>query len=103
MKIWHLLIVIVFGYFTYILGTVHECKAKGMKPSRKFDLTLKSWFFLFTFKKLYVCDECKKVHRRTKDDLDICEGRFKHKVFVSQHCHRGYPTCGRSIKHSFLS
>lgn len=86
MKVWQVLLMLIFGYCTYIFGAIREYNAKGMKPSRKFDLTVKSLFSIFTFKRFYICDECGKIHKRMKDDLDICGGWYEHKVFVSQNC-----------------
>ena len=86
MKIWEFIIVLIFGYSCYCLGATWEQNAKGMKPSRKHDLSVKSLFTIVTFGRFYLCDECGQVHRRKPDDLDICGGPYAHKVFVSQKC-----------------
>ena len=73
----------VFAFFT---GVMCEKIAVGMKPSRSIELWIESIFSLITFKKFFICDKCGKIHRRQIDDLDICGGKFAHKVFVSNHC-----------------
>lgn len=89
MKVYQLILVVLIAWAYWMLGAVCEKRATGMKPSRKIDLTIKSIFSLITFKKFYICDECGKIHKREETDLDICGGRFAHKVFVANRCASG--------------
>lgn len=86
MKVAEILIVLMVMAWAFLTGVMCEKVAIGMKPSRSIELWIESIFSLITFKKFFICDKCGKIHRRQIDDLDICGGKFAHKVFVSNHC-----------------
>ena len=57
-----------------------------MKLSRKIELIFYSLFSILTFHKYYICDECRKIHKRTGNEFEICGGWYEHHVFVSNDC-----------------
>lgn len=63
-----------------------KVKVKGMRLKRKIELTFYSIFSIITFHKYYICEDCHKIHKRTRNEFEVCGGWYKHHVFVSKDC-----------------
>ncbi len=54
-----------------------------MVITRRIDFFLRNLFYRTSLKKYYICDHCKKIHRRKSDDLLLDENRG---YIVSEEC-----------------
>ena len=57
-----------------------------MKIKRRIQLIFYSIFSIITFHKYYICEECHKVHKRTGNEFEVCDGWYKPHIFVSNDC-----------------
>lgn len=53
---------------------------------RRVQLTFYSIFSIITFHKYYICEECHKIHKRTGNEFEVCDGWYKPHIFVSNVC-----------------
>ena len=57
-----------------------------MKIKRKIELIFYSLFSIVTFHKYYICEDCKKINKRTGNEFEVCGGSYSSHVFVSNDC-----------------
>lgn len=57
-----------------------------MRIKKKIELTFCSLFSIVTFHKCYICEDCRKIHKRTGNEFEVCGGWYRHHIFVSNDC-----------------
>lgn len=72
---------------------------RGMKIVRKFQILFYILIYTISFHKYFICDECHKITKKNKDDIDL---NSTIAIYVHNHCACDCINNARQVLHDAL-